>query len=212
MPDARPTRSAQLPAALLALTLAALAWSAWRPHDRLIWALEVSPAVAATVLLVWTRRRFPLTPLLYTLVFVHAVVLIVGGHYTYARVPPGDWLRDWLDLERNHYDRFGHFMQGFTPAIAAREVLLRTSPLRPGAWLFFLCVCVCVAISGVYELLEWAVALIGGAASTEFLGTQGDVWDTQKDIAWCLVGAMAALLSLSRRHDRQVRALGAPGA
>lgn len=203
-----PTRAHRLPATLLALTLLALAWSGYHPLEPVTWVLEVLPAVAAMIVLGWTYRRFTLTSLLYVLVFLHALVLIVGGHYTYAEVPIGNWLRDHYDLSRNHYDRLGHFMQGFVPAIAAREVILRCTPLRPGAWLFFLVLCVCMATSAVYELVEWGVAVVdGGPASTAFLGTQGDVWDTQKDMALCFVGALAALLTLPWWHDRQLRAL-----
>jgi putative membrane protein len=195
------------------VTLAALAWSGYHPHDLVTWVLEVSPAVAAMVVLAATYRRFPLTPLAYTLIAFHAVVLIVGGHYTYAEVPAGNWLRDHYDLSRNHYDRFAHFVQGFVPAIVAREVILRCTPLKPGAWLFFLVTCVCVAISAVYELVEWGVSVVeGGSASVAFLGTQGDVWDTQKDMGLCLIGAVCAQLALARWHDRQLRAPAPAGA
>ncbi len=209
-----PPTSRRLPAALLVLVLAALVWSGVNPRERATWWLEVFPALGAIAVLLVTARRFPLTPLLYTLVFVHAIVLIVGGHYTYAEVPLGNWFRDRFHLERNHYDRLGHFVQGFVPAIAAREVLLRTSPLRTGKWLAFLVLCVCMAVSAVYELVEWAVSVVdGGAASTAFLGTQGDVWDTQKDMAMCAVGALSALACLSRVHDRQLSRLpGGPTA
>jgi len=194
----------RLAAILLALTLALLAWSAWKPHEYGTWALEVFPAVAAIIILAITYRRFPLTPLAYTLIALHAAILIVGGHYTYARVPLGNWVSDWLDLSRNHYDRLGHVAQGFIPAIVAREVLRRCTPLKPGAWLFFLIISVCMAISAVYELVEWAVAEIGGDGSQSFLGTQGDTWDTQKDMAMCLIGAVTGLLTLSRLHERQL--------
>jgi putative membrane protein len=205
----RPTR---LAAVLLAITLAALAWSAYRPHDLLTWVLEVSPAVVALLILAATYRRFPLTPLSYVLITAHALVLIVGGHYTYARVPLGEWLQELMGTQRNHYDRFAHFVQGFVPAMAAREVLLRCSPLRPGAWLFFLVTCVCGTISAVYEILEWLVSVVeGGSASVKFLGTQGDVFDPQKDMGLCLLGAMVAQLALARAQDRQLEALGVRG-
>lgn len=196
------------PLALLVLVLVALAVSGLRPYDRLTWFLEVAPVLLGVPLLIATRRRFPLTPLLYRLLAVHALILILGGHYTYARVPLGDWARDLFGFARNHYDRLGHFAQGFVPAILAREILLRTSPLTRGGWLFFLVVSVCLGFSAFYELIEWWSALAGGAASDAFLGTQGDVWDTQWDMFLALVGALAALLTLSRVHDRALARLG----
>jgi len=196
---------------LLVITIGLLAWSAIRPAGYTIWALEVFPAVLGMIILVATHRRFPMTPLVYTLAAIHCWILIIGGHYTYAHVPLGNWVRDTFDLSRNHYDRLGHFAQGFVPAIIAREVLLRCTPLRPGGWLFYLVTSVCLAISAAYELIEWAVAEIDHAGSQEFLGTQGDVWDTQKDMALCLVGAVVAQLTLSRLHDRQLRRLLNPG-
>jgi putative membrane protein len=165
--------------------------------------------------LVATFSAFRLSPLLYRLLFLHAVILAVGGHYTYARVPMGFWAADLLDLSRNHYDRIGHFAQGFIPAILAREILLRRSPLRRGKWLFFLVVCVCLAFSAFYELIEWWAALIGGEAAESFLGTQGDVWDTQWDMFLALVGSITAQCLLGRVHDRSMeaiaRASGQPG-
>jgi len=181
-------------------------WSSLDPHDRYTWVLEVFPAILALPVLLLTRRRFPLTPLVYVLIAIHAVILMVGGHYTYAQVPLGNWARDAFHLARNHYDRVGHFAQGFVPAMVAREVLLRTSPLRKGLWLFFLVTCVCLAISASYELVEWLVAVAGREAAEAFLGTQGDSWDTQKDMASALMGALAAQLVLSRLHDRQLQA------
>jgi putative membrane protein len=156
-----------------------------------------------------TYRRFPLTPLAYRLIFLHACILMVGGHYTYAEVPLGFWLRDLLGLARNHYDRLGHFAQGFVPAIVAREILLRKTPLMPGGWVFFLVTSICLAISAFYELVEWWTALASGEAATAFLGTQGDVWDTQWDMFLCLVGALTAQLTLSRVHDRELVRLAA---
>lgn len=197
-------RSATEPLVLLGLTAAALIASGITPYDRTTWYLEVAPVVIGAAILIATHRRFPLTPLLYRLIFVHALVLILGGHYTYARVPVGFWVQDLLDLARNHYDRFAHFVQGFVPAVLAREVLLRQSPLRPGGWLFFLVVCVCLAFSATYELGEWGAAVLGGSAAEDFLGTQGDVWDTQWDMAMALLGAITALLTLSRPHDREL--------
>ncbi|CAG0951764.1 Inner membrane protein YjdF [Phycisphaerales bacterium] len=202
----RPKGPDRLALGLLLFTGATLAWSGYHPKEAVTWVLEVSPAVAAMAVLWATYRRFPLTPLCYVLIALHALLLIVGGHYTYSEVPIGHWFREQFDLSRNHYDRLGHFVQGFVPAIAAREVLLRGTPLKRGGWLFFIIVSICVAIAAVYELLEWAVAVVEGGATTQsFLGTQGDVWDTQKDIALCLVGAVAALLLLPWLHDRQLR-------
>jgi putative membrane protein len=208
MPSSRPPspqRPDALAGALLAGTIVLLAWSGYKPHDYLTWFLEVSPAVGGVIILGATYRRFPLTPLSYVLIAIHAAILIVGGHYTYARVPLGEWAREWFDFERNHYDRLGHFFQGFTPAIVAREVLLRTSSLRPGRWLFFIVLSICTAISGWYELLEWIIAEIDEGGSQAFLAMQGDVWDTQKDIALCSAGAVASLVLLTRLHDRQLR-------
>ena len=178
------------------------AWSAINPHDYFTWLLEVLPVLIALPLLWATHRRFTFTRMAYALIFVHAVVLIVGGHYTYALVPLGNWAREAFDLTRNHYDRIGHFAQGFIPAIVAREILLRTSPLKRGKWLFTIVVSICIAISALYELVEWGVAEATGTAAEAFLGTQGDVWDTQKDMALCTVGAIAALVTLGRLHDR----------
>jgi putative membrane protein len=196
----------RLPAALLGVSLAALGVSAIRPHDYPTWALEVTPAVLAWIVLLVTRRRFPLTTLLYVLVFVHGLILMLGGHYTYAEVPLGDWVRDALGLARNHYDRLGHFAQGFVPAIAVREILLRTSPLRRGGWLTFLTIATCLGFSAFYEMIEWWVAIATAGGATAFLGTQGDPWDTQWDMFLCGIGACVALLTLSRLHDRQLRA------
>ncbi len=195
-------------AVLLAVFLAALVCSGIQPKDRLTWALEVAPAVAGAVLLVRTYPRFRLTDLAYALVFLHALILLVGGHYTYAEVPFFNWLRDALGLHRNSYDRLGHLAQGFVPAILAREILLRRSLLKRGKWLFFLVICVCLAISACYELFEWAAAAITGDAADAFLGSQGDAWDTQKDMACALVGAILSLLTLGQAHDRAMERLG----
>ncbi|TAJ18721.1 MAG: DUF2238 domain-containing protein [Planctomycetota bacterium] len=207
--SARAAASPRLPLALLAIVALALLASGIAPFDRLTWCLEVFPVLLAAPLLALTWRRFPLTSLAYVLVALHALVLILGGRYTYAEVPLGYWLRDALGLERNPYDRIGHFAQGFVPAIVAREILVRTSPLRPGAWLAFLVACVCVAISALYEFIEWWTALATGEAADAFLGTQGDVWDTQWDMFTCLCGAVVALLLLSRVHTRRIAALTA---
>lgn len=189
--------------------LAVFAWSAYRPRDTFTWFLEVLPAIAGIGLLAAIYRRFRFTTLVYLLVAAHAVILLVGGHYTYAEVPLFNWLRDAFGLARNHYDRVGHFAQGFVPAMIAREVLLRRTPLRPGGWLFTLVTAVCLAISALYELLEWAVAAATGTAADAFLGMQGDPWDTQKDMALCLLGAVLAQLLLARVHDRALAALSA---
>ncbi len=181
-----------------------LFWSGWQPYDRYTWLLEVSPAVIGLVLLVGTRRRFPLTPLVYWLILLHAVVLMIGGKYTYARVPLFDWLKEVLELGRNQYDKVGHFVQGFVPALIAREILLRSSPLRRGGWLFFLVTAVCLAISAFYELIEWWVALLSDTAAEAFLGTQGYVWDTQSDMLLALIGALAGQWMLASIQDRQL--------
>ena len=190
---------------LLVTTGAVFLWSGIAPRDRFTWFLEVLPALAALPILLLTARRFPLTRLTYALIAAHAVILMVGGHYTYAEVPLFNWLRDTFHLARNHYDRVGHFAQGFVPAIIAREVLLRRTPLRPGGWLFVIVTSICLSISALYELFEWGVSVWTGSAGDAFLGTQGDIWDTQKDMALCLVGAVFAQLLLSRLHDRQLQ-------
>ncbi len=195
------------PVVLLLLTIVAVVVSGVGPYDRATWWMEVAPVLIGIPILLATYRRFPLTPMLYRLLFLHALILIVGGHYTYARVPLGFWVRDLFDMSRNHYDRLGHFAQGFVPAILAREILLRLSVLRRGPWLFALVVSVCLACSAFYELVEWWAALLGGEAAESFLGTQGDPWDTQWDMFLALVGAVAALLLLSRVHDRALTAI-----
>lgn len=207
MPDMTGHPRAREPLALLALTALALAWSAVQPFDRLTWWLEVTPVLIAVPLLIATWPRHALSPLLYRLIFLHALILIVGGHYTYARVPAGFWLQEALDLSRNHYDRLGHLAQGFVPALLAREILLRATPLVRGAWLNLLIVSVCLAVSALYELIEWLAALVSAEAAESFLGTQGDNWDTQWDMFLALVGALAALL-LGRVHDRSMAAAG----
>ncbi len=196
------TRDNRVELGLLGGFLAVLAWSGIAPRERFTWVLEVAPAVVAVVVLLATYRRFRLTRLVYVLIALQALILLIGGHYTYAQVPLFNWLRDTFSLARNHFDRVGHFAQGFVPALVAREVLLRTSPLRPGGWLFTLATCVALAISAAYELLEWAVAVLTGEAAEAFLGTQGDPWDTQKDMGLALLGALVAQMLLARRHDR----------
>jgi putative membrane protein len=190
---------------LLALFSAVLVWSAIEPHDYFTWILEVFPALIGLALVVAARRRFPLTPLLLVLITIHAVILMIGGHYTYAEVPLGFWLRDAFGFARNHYDRLGHFAQGFVPAILAREILIRLRVVRGRAWLFAIVVSICLAFSAAYELLEWAVAIWSGSKGDAFLGTQGDIWDTQKDMALAALGAMIAQWTLARLHDRQLR-------
>lgn len=196
------------PLILLALCLAALAVSAIGPFDRLTWWLEVGPVLIGLPLLLATFRGYPLTPLLYRLLLVHALILIMGGHYTYARVPLGFWVQDLLELSRNHYDRLGHLAQGFVPAILAREILRRRFAFLRGGWLFYLVLSICLAFSAFYEMLEWWSAVLGGEASDAFLGTQGDVWDTQWDMFLAMIGAMAAQLLLGRVHDRQLYRFG----
>lgn len=193
---------------LLCLVLLVLVWSGHAPKDRFTWFLEVLPVLLALPLLFATRRSFPFTRLAYGLMAMHAVVLMIGGHYTYAEMPVFEWLQVELGWARNHYDRLGHVAQGFVPAIIAREILLRTSPLRPGKWLVFLVLCVTLAISAFYELVEWWVAVASGDEAVAFLATQGDVWDTQWDMLLALLGAMAALLLLSGVHTRQLRRRG----
>ncbi|MER6347200.1 DUF2238 domain-containing protein [Streptomyces sp. NPDC001595] len=196
-----------LPAVLAGVVVLGVAVSAWAPYDRATWLLETFWIFLGLPLVVLTWRRFPLTGLLCALLAAHALVLAVGGHYTYARVPAGDWVRDAFALERNPYDRLGHLTQGFVPAVLVRELLVRTSPLRGSRWLAPLTVSACLAFSAVFEMLEWAAAVIGGEAADDFLATQGDVWDTQWDMFCALIGATAALLLLSRLHDRQLAAL-----
>jgi putative membrane protein len=202
-----PALDRRLPLILLLLVLVVLVWSGIGPYDRLTWLLEVLPVLIAIPLLLLTARRMPLTRLAYVLIAVHAVILIYGGHYTYALTPFGDWLREVFGFARNHYDRIGHLMQGFGPAIIARELLLRTSPLRPGKWLFALVTLSILGVSACYEFTEWWAALAGGDAAGAFLGTQGDVWDTQWDMFLAGCGAIAAQLLLRRTHDRQILAL-----
>jgi putative membrane protein len=206
-------RSPALPLALLVIVLATLAWSAFGPFDRATWWMETLPVMAAAPLLVLTYRRFPFTTVSYVWMAMFALVLVVGGHYTYARVPLGDWVQDALGTSRNHYDRMGHTLQGVIPAMVGRELLLRTSPLRPGGWLFTLSTAVALAISALYELVEWCAAVVAGGGAVEFLGTQGDPWDAQADMLCALTGAIVSQLLLARLQDRQLaRLLGGSGA
>lgn len=208
---ARPRRPAAAPVdrrlhlALLAIVAAVFAWSAITPKDRFTWFLEVAPVLIALPILYLSYDRFRLSNLAYVLIAIHAVILMVGGHYTYAEVPLFDWIREAFGFARNHYDRLGHFAQGFVPAILAREILLRRSPLERGRWLFFLVISVCLAISAAYELIEWIAAAASGEAADAFLGSQGDVWDTQKDMALALIGAITAMVTCRRLHDRSMK-------
>jgi len=192
----------------LSVFFATLLWSGIAPKDQLTWFLEVAPALIALVIMALTRRRFPLTPLAYVLILIHSVILMVGGHYTYAEVPLGEWLREAFDQTRNNYDKLGHLAQGFIPAIIAREVLVRNAVVRGRGWMNLVVVSICLAFSAFYELLEWWVALLSDEAAEAFLGTQGYVWDTQSDMLYALVGALLALLVLARWHDRQLERLG----
>ncbi len=189
---------------LTSAVAAVLLWSAIGPTDQLTWLMEVIWVLIGVPLLMLTWKRFPLTRLLYLLIALHCVLLIVGGHYTYAQVPLGAWVQEWLDLSRNHYDRLGHFAQGFVPAILARELLLRLTPLKRGGWLFYLVLAAALSFSAFFELIEWWAALIWGADADAFLATQGDQWDTQWDMFMALIGAFSAQLLLSRRHDREL--------
>jgi putative membrane protein len=204
-------RPAREPTRLLAILggtfLIVFAWSAIGPKDRTVWWLEVLPALIGVVVLLATYWRFRLTPLLYVLIWAHALVLLVGGHYTYAEVPLFDAIRDTLDLGRNHYDRVGHFMQGFVPAMIAREILLRVTPLRSGAMLFFLCTCIALAFSAFYEMIEWWVAVASETSADAFLGTQGDVWARPWDMFLALLGAVTSQLTVGWLQDRQLRAM-----
>jgi len=188
----------------LTLFFLVLAWSAWNPHDFPTWWLEVLPALIALIVLFLTRQQFPLTSLAYWLILLHSVILMVGGHYTYAEVPLGDWLSEWSGGSRNNYDKLGHLAQGFIPAIVVREVLVRNSVVAIRGWLSFIVVSICLAISALYELIEWWVALLSGEAADAFLGTQGYVWDTQSDMLLAFLGAIAALLVFSALPDRQI--------
>ncbi|MEQ8484457.1 MAG: DUF2238 domain-containing protein [Pseudomonadales bacterium] len=191
---------------LIAVILAALAWSGISPTDRLTWLLEIIWVAAAIPLMIATRRRFPLTRLLYWLIAIHCLILVYGGAWTYAETPLGLWAQETFDLSRNHYDRLGHFAQGFIPAILGRELLLRTTPLREGGWLFYLVTSACLAFSAFFEMLEWWAALAWGGAADAFLATQGDAWDTQWDMFLALCGAIIAQLLLARWHRRQLGA------
>ena len=192
---------------LLATFLVILVWSGINPKDHFIWFLEVVPAIVGAVVLVAIYPKVKLTMLVYCLIWLHALVLMVGGHWTYAEMPLFSWLRDEYGLARNYYDRVGHIMQGFVPAIIAREILLRNSVVKGRAWLFFIVTCICLAVSVFYEFIEWWVAIASGSAADEFLATQGDIWDTQWDMFLALCGATASQILLARWHDRQLASL-----
>ena len=190
------------------LFLVVLIWSGINPHDYPTWFLEVLPAILGAVALLVTRRRFPLTPLVYVLILLHCIILIVGGHYTYAEVPIGNWAQEAFDMSRNNYDKLGHFAQGFVPAMVAREIVIRNNVFNHVYWRNFFIVCFCLGFSAFYELIEWWVALLSDDAADSFLGTQGYIWDTQSDMLWALTGAVLALLLLGRWHDKQLKENG----
>lgn len=194
----------------IAIFLLVLVWSGIAPADGITWGLEVFPAVIGGVILWFTRDRFPLTPLLYVLILIHCIILMVGGHYTYADVPVGEWLREAIDGTRNDYDKLGHLAQGFVPVMIARELVIRKHVFNSVRWRDFFIVSFCLGFSAFYELIEWWVALLSEEAADAFLGTQGYIWDTQSDMGWALLGAILALLLLSKLHDRQLRTLSAP--
>lgn len=201
------TRISPLHLALLAVTALVFAWSGWGPYDRMTWWLEVAPGILGAVLLIVTYSHFRFTTLVYTLIALHIMLLCVGGHYTYARVPLFNWIEPYFGWHRNHFDRLGHFMQGFVPALIARELFIRLRVVTAVGWRFAIIILICMGISALYELLEWATALYSGEAASAFLGTQGDVWDTQEDMFMALVGATCALLIMSFWQNRQMRKL-----
>ncbi|WP_245566318.1 DUF2238 domain-containing protein [Thiomicrorhabdus chilensis] len=187
--------------------LCIVVWSAYQPQDTLTWFLEALPAILAAIILLATRRRYPLTPLAYQLILIHAIILLVGAHYTYAQVPLFSELQTWLGSERNDYDKLGHFAQGFVPALVAREIVIRQQVFNGILWRNFFIVCFVLAVSASYELIEWGAALLSEEAAEAFLGTQGYVWDTQSDMFWALIGALTALMALNRLHDAQLKRL-----
>ncbi len=205
-----PARRSNLLTFLTCCLLVLLVLSGYAPFDRATWLMEVAPVILALPVLWLTSHRYPLTTLLYVCIFLHALVLILGGAYSYARVPLGFWIQNVFALDRNPYDKIGHFFQGFVPALLAREILLRGNYVRRGRMLIFLIACVVLAVSATYELIEWAAALSLGQGADEFLATQGDPWDTQSDMLLALIGATTALLCLSRTHDRLIAALSLP--
>lgn len=203
--------SIKFPLTLLIIVLIVLIWSGIKPHDtRLTWFLETVPVMMALPILILTYNRFPLTDLTYSLIAVHAMILMLGGHYSYAKVPLGFWMEDWFGWTRNNYDKIGHFMQGFGPAIYIREILVRSSPLKPGKWLAFLSIAVPLGFSALYEIIEWLASLSDPTDTEAFLGTQGYVWDTQTDMFWCLLGSVVAIILLTRVHDKSLKVDGLP--
>jgi putative membrane protein len=189
----------------VATFLATLTWSAIAPKDTLTWFLEVTPAVIAFILLILTRKHFPLTPLAYILILAHSAILMIGGHYTYAEVPLFEWLKEPMGWDRNNYDKVGHFAQGFIPALVAREIVIRKNVFNGKHWMNLFIICFCLGVSAFYELIEWWTALLSEEAAEAFLGTQGYVWDTQSDMMFAMIGAIAALITLSHWHDRQLQ-------
>ena len=194
--------------AWIGIFLAVLIWSGIEPKDYMTWCLEVAPVVIGGMVLWFTRERFPLTTLVYVLILIHCIILMVGGHYTYAEVPLGEWVREVFDGSRNNYDKVGHFVQGFIPAMITRELMIRLGVFNSDRWRNFFIVCFCLAFSAFYELIEWWVALLSNEAADAFLGTQGYVWDTQSDMGWALLGSVIALVLLGSLHDRQLRERG----
>ena len=201
--------SNKYPVILLIVVLAFWVWSGIEPHDtRLTWVLETFPFMIALPVMLLTYKRFPLSNLTYALITIHAMILMLGGHYSYAKVPLGFWMEDWFGWTRNNYDKIGHFMQGFGPAIYTREILLRTSPLGRGKWLGFISVALPLAFSALYEIIEWLASLSNPTDTEAFLGAQGYIWDTQSDMFWCLIGSIAALILLTRLHNRYLLKIG----
>ncbi|NND91971.1 MAG: DUF2238 domain-containing protein [Granulosicoccus sp.] len=195
----------------VAVFVSVFVWSGYQPEDLYTWLLEVSPALIGFAVLVVTRSSFPLTSMVYGLILLHCVVLMIGGHYTYAKVPLFEWIRDVTDGDRNNYDKVGHFVQGFVPAMIAREIIIRKNLINGSAWIGFFSVCFCLAFSAFYELIEWWVALLSGSDAEAFLGTQGYAWDTQSDMAFALIGSILAITMLSRLHDRQLQVIDESG-
>jgi len=199
------TKDSKLHIFLLLSLAAVFTWSFVGCFDLFTWFLEALPVIIGVAVLILVYWKFRFTGFTYILIWLHAIILLTGAHYTYCRMPLFSWIRDTFELSRNHYDRIGHLAQGFVPAIIAREILLRKSPLQKGLWLFFIILCTCLAIAALYEILEWLIAVARGDYAGDFLAIQGDIWDTQKDMALCLVGAVISLLTLSELHDRALK-------
>ena len=210
MPGIAATNSSTLPhryfgAVLSVIVVATLSWSAVHPVDWLTWWMEVSWVLVGFPIVAWLALRYGITRILLVLLTMHAVILVIGGHYTYEKVPAGLWVQEWFDLARNDYDRLGHFVQGFVPALIARELLRRTSPLQPGRWITILCIASALAFSAIFEMIEWGSSVALGASADAFLGSQGDPWDAQWDMLCALIGAMCSMATLSRLHERELR-------